>query len=381
MSRGGQDSLRVLHVTAVETSNYYLNNLAPLISEEGVELLAVTLSRAGTFVPALEAVGARAWALNAVSRQAYARAAIHLWRLVHKERVDLLHLHLFEPTVLGALVARASKRPVVITRHHSDAVHRLPAGMKRSIYSKLERWVNHRAAHIIAPSRRVFEVLTRHEGVAESKVTVVPYGQSPERFDSVRATDPKAVRRSLGVGSPLVICVARLHPEKGHRYLLEAFARLKSQISNAMLMLVGTGPEGDVLIKLMGMLGLQSSVRLMGWRDDVLSLIWAADLLVHPSLHEALPSAVIEAIMLGVPVVATDVSGVRDILGDNEYGTVVLPADADMLYCAMRDALSDLSRARRRAEQGRIHVSRYMDAGSVARQHAACYRLVVAHCA
>src|SRR5262245_51344710 len=153
MSRGGQHSLRVLHFTAVETSNYYLNNLARLISQEGVELLAVTLSRAGTFVPALEAVGARAWALNAVSRQAYARAAIHLWRLVRNERVDLLHLHLFDPTLLGVLVARASKRPVVITRHHSDAVHRLPAGLKRSVYLKLERWVNHRAAHIIAPSR------------------------------------------------------------------------------------------------------------------------------------------------------------------------------------------------------------------------------------
>src|SRR3989442_3655099 len=112
MGRVGQDPLRVLHVTAVETSNYYLNNLARLISQEGVELLAVTLSGAGTFVPALEAVGARAWALNAVSRQAYARAAIHLWRLVSKERVDLLHLPLFEPTVLGSLAARASKSPV-----------------------------------------------------------------------------------------------------------------------------------------------------------------------------------------------------------------------------------------------------------------------------
>jgi glycosyltransferase involved in cell wall biosynthesis len=99
---------------------------------------------------------------------------------------------------------------------------------------------------------------------------------------------------------------------------------------------------------------------------------------VHPSLHEALPSAVIEAIMLGRPVVATDVSGVRDVLGaQGEYGFVVPAADAVALERTMAEALRALPAARARAERGRLHVSEYMDAARVAREYVACYRAVM----
>jgi glycosyltransferase involved in cell wall biosynthesis len=372
--------LRVLHVTAVETTNYYLNNLARFISREDVQLLAATLGRPGTFISDLESIGVRAWTLNAVSRRSYPLAVVRLWRLVHREGADILHLHLFEPTVLGLLVAALSRRPAIVTRHHSDAVHRLPAGIRKRVYSCLERWINRNASHIIAPSQRVYEILTRDEGVNEAKVSLIPYGQTRERFDAVREIDPIGLRRALGVASPLLVCVSRLHAEKGHRFLLDAFARLRSQNLEAILWLVGAGPEREALAVLVDVLELGPAVRFLGWRDDVLRLMWAADLIVHPSLHEALPSVVIEAIMLGLPVVATDVSGVRDVLGDSKYGAVVPPGDANVLHLAMRAALVDLPGARRRAEEGRIHVSTYMDAGRVAREYAACYRAVAKQC-
>jgi len=138
---GARRPLRVLHVTAVETSNYFLNNLARFTSREDVQLLAVTLGRPGSFVTDLEALGVRSWAMTALGRWSYPRAVLRLWQLVRRESVDILHLHLFEPTVLGLVVAALAGRPAIVTRHHSDAVHRLPVGLKRSAYSALERWV------------------------------------------------------------------------------------------------------------------------------------------------------------------------------------------------------------------------------------------------
>ncbi|HEV7501557.1 MAG TPA: hypothetical protein VGQ33_16190, partial [Vicinamibacteria bacterium] len=112
----GSRPLRVLHLTAVETSNYYLNNLARFTPPGEVRLLAVTLGRRGSFVTDLEALDVRAWALGAVRRWSYPRAVLRLWQLVRRESVDILHLHLFDPTVLGLLVAGLSGRPAVVTR-------------------------------------------------------------------------------------------------------------------------------------------------------------------------------------------------------------------------------------------------------------------------
>jgi glycosyltransferase involved in cell wall biosynthesis len=371
--------IRVLHVTAVEASNYYLNNLARFTAAEEVQLLAATLGSHGPFVTDLAATGVRTWALEARRRWSYPRAAFRLWRLVRAESVDILHLHLFDPTVLGLLVAGLCSRPAIVTRHHSDALHRLPAGLKRRVYSALEGWISRRARRIIAPSQRVRDILVDVEGVPAEKVSLIPYGQAPERFDAVRREDLRAARRELGPGSPLLACVCRLHPEKGHRYLFEAFAGLRRSFPEATLALVGTGPDEGRLRGLARELGIDPAVRFLGWREDALRLMACADLVVHPSLHEALPSAVIEAVMLGRPVVASDVSGVRDVLGARgEYGFIVPPEDARALERAMTEALRDLPAARERAERGRLHVSQYMDAGRVARAYVTCYKAVAA---
>jgi glycosyltransferase involved in cell wall biosynthesis len=368
--------LRVLHVTAVETSNYYLNNLARFTPGDDVRFLAATLGRPGAFVTDLHRLEVPAWALSARRRWDYPRAVWRLWQIVRREAVDILHLHLFEPTVLGLLVAMLARRPAIVTRHHSDAVHRLRPGLKKRVYSGLEGWINRRARHIVAPSQRVRHVLTACEGVSAAKVSLVPYGQLGERFDAIRLLDPLEVQRRLDVGSPLLVCVSRLHVEKGHAFLLEAFARLHRELPGATLCLVGEGPEREALMSSVRRLGLDGSVRFLGWRDDALQIMWAADLVVHPSLQEALPSAVIEAVMLGCPVVASDVSGVRDVLGDSEYGLVVPPGDADGLWRAMAETLRGRDQAREKAAQGRVHVSRYMDAERVAREHVVLYRAV-----
>jgi glycosyltransferase involved in cell wall biosynthesis len=164
--------------------------------------------------------------------------------------------------------------------------------------------------------------------------------------------------------------------QKGHRFLFEAFAGLTQEGLDGALYLVGTGPHKAMLKGLVREYGLGDRVRFLGWREDALAVIAAADVVVHPSLEDALPSAVIEALALEKPLVVSDVSGVRDMVGENEHGLIVPGGDAAAFRAALAATIADLDAARARARKGREFVLGYMDAARVAREYEACYRKV-----
>jgi glycosyltransferase involved in cell wall biosynthesis len=212
------------------------------------------------------------------------------------------------------------------------------------------------------------------EGIDPRKLNLIPYGQSRTRFDAVTAKEVASLREDLGLGArSLLVCVGRLHPEKGHRHLLEAFAQLRSEGFSGVLCLVGVGAEEAVLRALVRSLRIEEDVAFLGWRDDVLTIIASADLVIHPSLHEALPSAVIEAVALARPIVASDVSGVRDVLGDSEFGLVVPPGDTRALVEGLRMCLGDLSQWRMRAAIGAGRLFNEMSAARTAYAHTEIY--------
>jgi glycosyltransferase involved in cell wall biosynthesis len=296
--------------------------------------------------------------------------ALRFANLAVRSGAEIIHGHLFDPALVAALASRFARRPLVITRHHSDAIHRLEGRARRASYLRAEDFVNRTARHIIAPARMVEQILVEREGVPRQKVTVIPYPQHPERFVGLRP--PGEVRSDLGVGSArMLVAVCRLHPEKGLPVLFRAFALLPADLH---LYIVGQGPERDRLLALTSELGVAGRIRLLGWRDDALSIVAAADVFVHPSFHEALPSAVIEALALGKPIVASDVSGVRDILGDQDYGRVVRAADAVALGRAIAETLADLASAQAKAAAGKTRLFEYMQPDRIAQAHLDCYR-------
>ncbi|MCE7963651.1 MAG: glycosyltransferase, partial [Acidobacteria bacterium ACB1] len=184
-----------------------------------------------------------------------------------------------------------------------------------------------------------------------------------------------AIRDELGMGSQLsMVCVSRLFHRKGHKYLFEAFAKLKGDELKARLYLVGDGNYRAELEALAASLGILDDIAFLGWRDDALAIVAASDLVVHPSLEDALSSAVIEALMLERPIVATDISGVRDSLADGKFGKIVAPADADAFRKGIDEVLADIESARKAASSGRKYLLEYMDAGRVARCYADVYR-------
>ena len=299
-----------------------------------------------------------------------------LLQIIREHKIDIVHTHLFEPTLLGLLVARSRGRKVIVTRHHSDAVYQLKSKVKQKFYLALERYINKHAHHIIAPSRIVRDILIHREGVSP-KVSLIPYGQTSKRFDSITPEAVARVKGELEMADTLaLVCTSRLYERKGHVYLFEALAPLVRDGLKTTLYLVGTGEYRDHLETLMHRLGLQNHVRFLGWRDDALEIMAAADIIVHPSLEDALSSAVIESLMLARPIIATDISGVRDSLDDGKYGVIVPPADSEAFRSALQEVIAHLDEARERASRGRRHILEYMDSGRVARAYTECYKTV-----
>jgi glycosyltransferase involved in cell wall biosynthesis len=371
--------LRVLHVAHNDKANqaYYFKNIFDQIDRREIEPSVLTIGPAGDFTEELGRQGITAYALDCDSRRHYPGAVRALRRIIETEKIDILHSHTFDPSLIGYMASKMSGRRLIVTRHYSVALHIIEQRLKRKTYLYLERLIYQHASHVIAPSRMVREILIEREGVSPSKISVIPHPQTTERYDAATPESVAQVRLQLRMNDCLsLVYVARLDVGKGHRYLFEALAQLLKEGLDARLFLVGAGPAGEELESLVRELGITERVRFLGWRDDALTIMAAADVAVHPSLHEALPQTVIEAIMLERPLVATDVSGVRDVIGDEDYGMIVPPADSDALRVALKRIIGELDEARERARRGREFVLRYMNASRIAREHVDCYRKV-----
>lgn len=370
--------IKVLHVLDVEKEAFYFSNLADFTDRREVDFAYVTFAGEGGFTESMKRRGFRVYALAAAGKKNIPRAARELWQILKKEDPDIVHTHIFNPTLIGLTLAKWQKRKTVLTRHHSDALHLLASKLKRGFYLKLENINNRAADHIIAPSRMVRECLVDWEKTPADKVSLIPYGQTNERFAAITPEVVAGKRVELGMNDQLsLVCVSRLFNRKGHIYLFEALAPLLKKGLAAKLYLVGTGDYKENLERFAKDLGILDNIEFLGWRDDGLEIIGAADIIVHPSLEDALSQSLIESLMLARPIVATDISGAGDTLDGGKYGKLVPPEDAESFRVALEAMIENLDKARENAKRGREYLLEYMNAGRVAAEYVQIYRKVL----
>jgi glycosyltransferase involved in cell wall biosynthesis len=277
-----------------------------------------------------------------------------LWRALRLERPALFHAHLTWPRACkpGVIAAWLAGVPAVATAH-------LYVGSRlkfrtRPALSLLRR--------IIAVSDEVKTRYARDLSVPARRLTVVRNGiRLPLPFPG---TGP-ALRTELIRGRPdyLVLTPARLHPQKGHEYLLAAAA----QVPEVTFVLAGDGPLRAELETRARELGIGDRCLFLGHRSDVLELLAAADLFVLPSLFEGLPISVHEAMAARRPVVATAIGGTDEAVIHEVTGLLVPPRDPATLAAAIRRLRADPVLADRLAAAGREHVEREFSAAANAR--------------
>lgn len=285
-------------------------------------------------------------------RASYPATLLRLARFLRRERVDVLHTHLFEPSVVGMLAGvLALTRTRVITRHYSDYHTRID----KHWHVRLDRLCTRLAHSVIAVSRHTAEHLVEREGAPAAKIRVVWNGID---FDRVRLSSPEATsrcRRALAPdGAAVILLPARLHPEKGHDYLFAALPDVARRLAQPVITLVaGTGPFEDAYRRTTRRLGIDAHVRFLGFRTDLPDLMAAADVVVLPSVAEAFGLVLVEALYLGTCVVATRVGGIPEIIDDGLDGILVPPADSAALATALVTVLADEPYRRRLAGAGR----------------------------
>lgn len=280
--------------------------------------------------------------------------------LIRQGRYALVHTHLLRADMYGALAARAvGIRAIVSTKHNIEA--RLESSSVRALHALATRPTR----RTIAISEAVARWANEQLGVAGDRIQVIRYGLDPAPFNDL---DREAARQELGVEAhvPLVLCPARLDPQKRHDVLLQAFARVRRKLGNAQLLCAGETQLGGPayrarLLQLSDDLGLRDAVRWLGVRSDVPNLMAAADVVVLASDWEGLGLVVMEAAMAGRPVVATAVGGVPEIVEHNGTGLLVPQGDEQALASGLTSLLLEPERRERMGAAARRHAAKAFD--------------------
>lgn len=282
------------------------------------------------------------------------RAFWALLNIFRRERPHIVHTHTSKAGFLGRWAARLSKVPLIVHTPHGHVFWGYFNRPTSLFYALLERWTARITDRIV--------VLTEQEKkdhlsfciAPEDKFEVVHSGVGLDNFRSV-CRDPAQTRKDLGIPSCAAVIgtVGRLTPIKGHRFLIEAARGVLAEHPDTVFLLVGDGESAEALRSLATRLGVSGNIRFLGWRPDVAEIISAVDIFVFPSLNEGMGRAVVEAMALGKPVVASRVGGIVDIVRDGENGLMVPPADSDELAAAIKSLLSDPAERERLGQEGK----------------------------
>lgn len=303
----------------------------------------------------MESQGIQCFSGDARRRAQYPLALMRLVRFLRRERIDIVHTHLFEPSVIGLWAGVLARTPWrVMTRHYSDYHTRID----KRWHVRLDQLCTRLSHRVIAVSQHTAEHMITQEGAPHDKIDVVLNGIDFARVKLSEHYDRERVRRQfVDAGSHLLLIAARLHPEKGYEYLFQAMATLKQRFDGRIKLLVaGSGALLDHYQQMVRWLGCDDVVLFLGFRKDLPDLMAAADLFVLPSVAEAFGLVLTEALCLGTPVVATRVGGIPEIVDDGVDGVLVPPADGEALADAVARLLNDPERRQRMAGAGRYKV-------------------------
>jgi glycosyltransferase involved in cell wall biosynthesis/protein-tyrosine-phosphatase len=301
-----------------------------LVERPDVELTAILMNE-GSLAHELRRLGVPVTVIDE-SRHTALGILIALTRWLRDHPVEVVHTHRYKETVLGGIAARLAGVPCLVRTVHgqSEALRGWDRGKLR-MYEVLDGiTLRSFADRIIAVSRRLAARL-EESGYETGMVIPIHNGVDLRKVRPSRGRH--AVRQELGIepGHPLLGTVGRLSPVKGHADFLRA-ARLVLQAEPAArFLIVGDGPLRGELSDLAKQLQIAHACRFVGARSDVYDLVGAMDVFVLPSLDEGIPMALLEAMALGRPVVATAVGGVPEVVADHAAGVLVPPRDAHAL--------------------------------------------------
>ena len=272
-----------------------------------------------------------------------------LMRLIRSRKIDIVNTHSGKDTWVGGLAARLTGAKFIRTRHLSNPVN--PSRLN---------FINELADFVITTGESVREDMIRHNRIAPHKIRSIPTGIDEKRF-SPDCCDRDEARRELGIAPDEIVVgnLAVLRSFKRHDLLIEAAQRVLQTHPKVRFLIAGEGPQRPRLEELIEACGLEQDVRLLGHTDTPERFLRALDIFVLSSdSKEGVPQSVIQALMTGLPVIATDVGSTRDLYDEGNF-LLIPPADVGELSGAIEGLIDDAEKRKLLAEKSRPSVLRF----------------------
>ncbi len=264
------------------------------------------------------------------------------WKFLRKNKIDIVNTHMFQASRQFTPLAILARVPIRIETAHGIEQWRLDKGWIGRKSFVIDRWFSTMLTKILAVSHGCKKSLVDIKGIRPEKIVVVQNGRSLKAFNPRRIGESRQLlRKQYGIAQDEFIfgVMARLEPQKGHEYLLEAVARIASRRQDFRVLLVGDGDRREELQAMATRLGIGDRVIFAGFQLDVIGHYAMMDVKVLPSLFEGLPLCLIEAMAMEKPVIATDIDGTREVVQNHVNGLLVPSKDAKGLSEAMEYAL------------------------------------------
>jgi glycosyltransferase involved in cell wall biosynthesis len=314
------------------------------LRKDGHDVRAVSLSPPGTIAEMFAEAGIETDLIDASRRGSFLSVVAKLTLLFRRRRPDAVVAFLYDAILPARLAARLAGVPAMVSSIRNEYFGR--RHRERAI-----RATARLSSATVVNSQRVADSLVRRGIASRQQLVVIPNGIDTSLFRPTPRSR-EVTRGSLGLANDefLWLTIGRLTEQKAYPNLFRAFITVVKSVPRSRLLVVGRGPLRAELEEIVRQSGLQASISFLGFRDDIPSLLAAADSLVMASRYEGMPNAVIEALATGLPVVGTDVGGMPELVQDGVTGYLVSPSEPDALASAMSKLA--LASARERLEMG-----------------------------
>lgn len=361
--------MHVCHMCDSSLEGDYFRNIARELTPKCVRISLIELGTGSPPTWLADLPGVTYWSMGAAGKLQYLLAARRLANYLAENSVDILHAHLFYSGLIAVLSKRLRKETVVaVMRHHTGVVRMLGT----LLHVRADRWMAENADRVLTVSNAARAYMIETDGIRRDDIEVVHLGFDFEKLAPNRE-NRDAVRREFGFADNEVVVgyVANFAPGKGHAELLEAFAQLRARHANVRLLLAGRG-RLDAVDELAAELPA-GSVKFAGWRTDIPAVLNALDIFVQPSLSEAFSQVIMEALGVGLPVIATDVGGAGEVIDTGRNGILVPPGDPRAIAAAIDPLIADRAERQRLGAEGRASVVDRFSADKMAARHLELY--------
>lgn len=367
----------LLHFIQDSDTSGIFPNLAKWHDKSRYRVLFASL---GSFDPQLreymESQGVECFSCDSKSRKDFPTMINKLARYLKKEQVDIIHTHLFDPSIVGLWAGvLAGTKFRVSTRHYSDYHTRI----NKNWHVRLDKMCNRLSHKIIGVSQHTSDHVIETENTPPEKVVTIYNGIDFDRVKTSTDDFRARIRKELDAEDKfLILTTGRLHPEKGYPYLFEAISKIKKSVNKPFVWLIaGKGSFEKQFRQQVADLGIEDVVKFLGFRKDMPDLMAAADLFVLPSVAEAFGVVFAEAIYLGTPIVATNIGGIPEIVTDGVDGKLVPPADSTAIAEKVADLLNNPSKLKSLSGSGREKVIGRFEFEEMTRKYEAVYESLI----